>query len=791
MVDVTLVQRYVVARITRIGLKEGCEFPNYGGRAAGLNDRIMKLFGIVETGYLQQCISGKLDLPDSTKVHDLIVKMVDEKKFEELIDFWKEICNQERLLEYNFMDWPFIIDKILAEAGYVIDILLRINSKGLSTGYKTVENAFKAVCDNCDKASTAKDQTHHEKYIDKLERILFSYPFLQEEFIKQMFSEQYLNELKKSSDVKSMRIADIKSTILSRYHSFTERNRVPNVPKAEVKAKEVKEASDKMSEAMKRRHAPAEPYVRFMGTDHLIHAKITFGVHEKRVHQEFNMIHHALLELAQEKDTPYRTYLKGFIKSIVHRSFEQEKLCHDVLIAPSDWDEFSKQDPRKRGMIIDELLDNAHAPKVEIKKDEDTLSPFPEYPNLTEEEEPVSQPKVNVPGEQEESVYMELVKTVHPEVYEIIVAIEKDLGKKLQYEEVNAVLRDYVTGKPAFKRSFRYQLPEDLASKVVIKGDPADPTVQKLAAMFNVDINEVKPVTPKEPVDHHARIVKDLSDILKHYATEMPTDPETIAAINSLVEKLESRSTFKSRLTQNLDQRKTGMDQAIDAIYKDDVRATAQQLAKELEGIFLELTKIDPRKLELNLDEVCVDPSCPVHGKKKVNVIQDLLKTKRSDGESLHEHQQRIVDFLVGINPEVEGHTGFINPNGGKQRSEGSFDFSGMLKFMENYYNPEPKKPTVTEIETDSNVVINQKFVIYDAKGEFSCEYKMTWTPTTVQFRFTHDKPESERGRRFYPIRELNKPMTQDKAFAYFQSLRRAVIADGAHRPKVNPYTGY
>lgn len=757
MVDVTLIQRYVVARITRIGLKEGCEFPNYGGRAAGLNDRIMKLFGIVETGYLQQCTSGKLGLPGSTKVQDLIVKMIDEKKFEELIDFWKEICNQERLLEYNFMDWPFIIDKILAEAGYTIDILLRINSKGLSTGYKTVENAFKAVCDSCDKASTAKDQTHHEKYIDKLERILFSYPFLQEEFIKQMFSAQYLNELKKSSDVKSMRIADIKSTILSRYHSFTERNRVPIVPKAEVKAKEVKEASDKMSEAMKRRHAPAEPYVRFMGTDHLIHAKITFGVHEKRVSQEFNMIHHALLELAQEKDTPYRTYLKGFIKSIVHRSFEQEKLCQDVLIAPGDWDEFSKQDPRKRGMIIDELLDNAHAPKVEVKKKEDTLSSaFPAYPNLTEEEEHVSQLKVNASDEQEESTYLKLIKAVHPEVYDIIVATEKTTGKKMSHQQMDALLRNYLTVNPEMKNnSFHYELPEPQREKVVIKGDPSDPVVKKLAEMFSIDINDVKPSETDSPLE--------------------PTSPLIVAAINKIVKDLEGSSGFKSRLTQNLEQRKTGMDNVGEII----------GLAKELDASFKALTGIDPS----TLNGECHDPECPVHGQKKVNVIQDLLKTKRPDGEELHEHQQRIVDLIVGIDPEVEGRIAFINLNGGKQRSEGQYDFSGLFKHLEHRHTPEPKKSTVSEIETSTNVVINQSFTVRNVYGAFVCEYKMAWTPSNTRFMFSHDAPGVGEGRKFNVIRELTQQLTQDEALAQFQSLRRHVIADGAHKPKVNPYT--
>lgn len=190
-------------------------------------------------------------------------------------------------------------------------------------------------------------------------------------------------------------------------------------------------------------------------------------------------------------------------------------------------------------------------------------------------------------------------------------------------------------------------------------------------------------------------------------------------------------------------------------------------------------------------DVKCNNPNCPVHGNKKVNLIQDLLKTKCPDGEELHEHQQRIVDLIIGIDPAQEGRIAFINPNLGETRSKGPYDFSGVLKFLEDHFYPEPKKPTITEIETSTNVVINQSFIVHDTKGEFFCEYKMTWTPSKVRFMFTHDKPNiTGMGRRFYQISELTKPMTQDEAFKEFQSLRRVVIDNGAHNPRVISFAG-
>lgn len=247
------------------------------------------------------------------------------------------------------------------------------------------------------------------------------------------------------------------------------------------------------------------------------------------------------------------------------------------------------------------------------------------------------------------------------------------------------------------------------------------------------------------------------------------------AFVSSELEKLPSEELL-AVIDELIKRSKAGMDRV----------NKIETIAKRLDDFFKGLTGVDPETLKGD----CQDLDCPVHGSNKVNIIQDLLKTKCPDDEELHEHQQRIVDLITGINPQMEAHIGFLNL-GPNQRSESYYDFNGMLKFIENHFDPEPKKPTATEIETYTNVVINQKFVIHDVKGEFFCEYKMTWTPTRAQFTFTHDKPNNgETGRRFYPIHELNRPMTQDEAFKEFQSLHRVAL-ENPHKPKPNPFSSH
>lgn len=745
MVDVTLIQRYVVSRIVKIGLREGCEFPNYGGKSGGLSDRIMNTFNIPESGHLQQCTDSKTGIHEFEKVRDLIASFIEAKKFEDIIDLYKELFNRDPKQEYSLMDWPAIIDGLLTKAGYFIDLTLRIESKGLHVGYKSVENAFKAACENCEKASTAKDLTHYEKYVDKLGCILDQYPYLQVAFIKQMFGEEYFKQLVYVKDIDQARFNQVKATIKERFMEHTQ-----------------KEVTTIMVDKMKSKHPPAEPYIQFMGTQHLLAPVVRWEVTTTRFAQECALVRDLMISIANGKKANV-----SVLKALIHRSPNQKALCAEIFISPDDFKDFDSYDRRKRGMILDEMFDKIANPvKTEVKKEEDPMPSFPRYPNLTEEEEPVK-----------DSLYMQLIKAAHPEAYETI----KVSGDESE-ENINAILSHHVKGLGLTdlpKPSFRYELPEDKRTGVIIKGNPEDPMVQELAAMFKVDIDKVKPVesSSQEP---------SIKEIL--------SNTQSISNFNQLLKMLENRPTFKSRLNENLEQRKTGMDHF----------NKIEELARQLDGAFKGLTGIDPA----TLNGECKNPECPVHGDDKVSFIQDLLKTKRPDGEELHHYQLRIADLIVGIDPVKVDDISIVIP-GGKMRqphpfgeiftlgdlqsvtAKGPFDFSGALKFMKDHYDPEPKKPTVSEIETTTHAVINQSFIIRDVKGEFFCEYKMTWSPGLTRFMFSHDLPDAPGGRQFHHIRDLTKRLTQDEAFKEFQSLRRVVIANGAHNPKQNPHTGY
>lgn len=713
MVDVTLIQRYVVSRIVKFGLREGCEFLNYGGKSAGLSDRIMKTFMIPETGHLQQCTDSKTGIHEFEKVRDLIASFIEAKKFEDIIDLYKELFNRDPKQEYSLMDWPAIIDGLLTKAGYVIDLTLRIESKGLHIGYKSVENAFKAACENCEKAGTAKDLTHHEKYVDKLGRILDQYPYLQAGFVKQMFGEEYFKQLVYVKDIDQARFNQVKATIKERFMEHTQ-----------------KEVTTIMVDKMKDMHAPAEPYIQFMGTQHLLAPVVRWEVTTTRFAQECALVRDLMISIANGKKANV-----SVLKALIHRSPNQKALCAEIFISPDDFKDFDSYDRRKRGMVLDDIFDTIANPvKVEVKKEVDPMPSFPQYPNLTEEEEPVK-----------DSLYMQLIKAAHPEAYETI----KVSGDESE-ENINAILSHHVKGLGLTdlpKPSFRYELPEDKRTGVIIKGNPEDPMVQELAAMFKVDLGKVKPVESPE---------QELS------IKEILSNTQSISNFTQLVKMLENRPTFKSRLNENLEQRKTGMDHF----------NKIEELARQLDGTFKGLTGIDPA----TLNGECKNPECPVHGKK------------------ISEYQKHLLDLVVGIELTEKGSNVFINPGLGKARSQESNKLTDLFKFIATHgtphSTPEPK-PTVSEIETSTYAVINQSFIIRDVKGEFFCEYKMTWSPGLTRFMFSHDLPDAPGGRQFHHIRDLTKRLTQDEAFKEFQSLRRVVIANGAHNPKQNPHTGY
>lgn len=641
MSSINLVHRYVVEQLLSINTK--CEFKNYGGTSSGLIDRIMASFHIPETGHIQTFYYGNTNKRlNTTAIKTFIKTKIIADQLDDVIDIWKEICNKG-FSESMIMGYASDIELVLITRGLSSNQFLNLAIPTFPTKLKTVDNAIKSANDYLEKVIGSKTSSEFNNYKEKLLRTLVTYPYIQKVFIENNFPETFLGQLEVMPNAtlrSSALITKIKEDNIARLK--------------EVKSAEAKEGTRKMSEAMKRMHPPAEPYIQFMGTEHLTAPVFNWASTHSRFSQECSLIAGLMGSLSNGDKS-----VIGTIKALIHRSPNQKALCRDIFILPTSFPDFDSYDRRKRGMILDEILDKVgDQQKVQIKKD--PLSSFPEYPNLTEEEEHVSQPKVNVPDNQE------------------------------------------------------------------------------------------------------AEIIKDLSNILKHYSTEMPTDPETMAIINSLIEKLESRPTFKSRLTQNLDKQRTGLDRVDD--FLNAVANEAGANPKLLHALAIQEVR---RK-----NGTCDNLDWTMCGEKNADIILNFLKTKYP-----------AVDLIVGIMPDHDKPaTSYIRPDAGKQRSEGQHDFNGLLRFLDNYHDPEPKKPTVTEIETSTNVVINQKFVVYDVKGEFFCEYKMNWTPTRTRFMFTHDEPGSEAGRRFHLIHEFNKQMTQDEAFAQFQSLRRAAISNGPHK---------
>lgn len=723
MSSINLVHRYIVQRIIEAGKTVKYSFRNNGGFDPLLTDRIMKTFAIPETGHLQAADTFEL-IPREEVIVEKITDFIVNKDFDDLIDLWKELCNKG-IYEFALMSWSEIISNLLNNHGYVFYGFLHLSTPGPSVGYKTVDNALKAACDYCYKASTAKDLAQCKNYIEKLKTVLAGYPFIQEAFITKMFGSEYLDKLDGWYPI--LRTNKVIEAIQNRYHG--------SVSSFDPETQQKDKAHSQEFITDSKDYPDDNTYIRFMGTEHLIGPRFEYIESISRFNQEYKYIVLLLSDLI-ESDSRNKE-LVSTIKSIIHRSPNQKRLCHEILIDKEQWEMFDNQDPRKRSMLIDSIL--------EIRSRN-----IPASPATADLEIPLEQndkEKENMSPQQEVSVsaYLDVLKETNPDLYARIIA---DLNDPQGKEDFTRLVSNHINTVKLETTA--------LPNGVTIEGDPNSDTVKQLIEIFNSSprglLNELKETRGEEP---------------------------------------EQFDKFVSRIIRE--------------------RLMSPDKRKDNEDFFTNLFSKTFPTLEIQLDspqEECNDPECPVHGDKKTNLIQDLLKTKRPDGEELHPHQLRMADLVVGINPIKADGVSIVMP-GGKTRqphpfgeiftlgdlqsvtAKGPFDFSGMVKFIKDHYDPEPKKPTVSEIETTTNVVINQSFIIYDVKGEFFCEYRMKWTPALTRFMFSHDAPGNEEGRQFHHIRDLTKRMTQDEAFKEFQSLRRVVITSGAHKPKPNQFISY
>lgn len=593
MSHIKLVQGHVVNMI--LSFPSTCGFPNYGGRLDGNEEllaRILNSFSVTETGHLQGCYTNKK--LSMAKVLALMESFIDDDKLEDLVDLWKEVCNHSDSSELRQVGYSEKLESMAAKRDFTTGHFLEIIASKLKYDQKSsIGYFFDSAMNALANASNAKNESDFDYHVNKLNRVLVTYPFIQPTFIAEAFGQEFLDTLAGHSNA-SVRASLMLEKIKRRYNKLHEAAPAP----------EEKKEGFKMW-GQQTIYEGKERFVHFMGIEHLVQSAIAFSDKEDRVDQELSLIHNTLHDLINKSTMAYAIYAKGIIKSIIHRSSHQEKLCRDVLIDPSNWAEFEKADPRKRGMIVDEILETLvkdALPKVKVEKVPADLSHHPAYPNLTEEEEPVK-----------DSLYMQLIKVTHPEVYEAI----KVTGDESE-ENINSILGHHIkllgiTDGKEVENSFKYEYPKALASGVIIKGDPDHPMVQELAKMFNVDIDKVKPVEEPKP--------------------ETPTDDGILGTIGQIKEIFESSRPFKSRLNENLDRLKTGMDRV------NKIEAIARELDVAFEG----LTGIDPSTL--NGD--CQDPSCPVHGNVDLNLVQSLLSKR----------QPHPMDHFIGIerldlNPE-------------------------------------------------------------------------------------------------------------------------------------------
>lgn len=611
MSSIHLVHRYVVEQILSITTK--CEFKNYGGTGRGLVDRIMGSFNIPETGWLQAVYTG--NILNTAKLMDLIKNKLDEDQLEDVIDVWKELCNKG-FSESSIMGHARNFAAEIRSRGFGKKPFFELDVDEWTVVLRTVNNTIKSARGYFEKAFSSTTVEEFNVYQQKLLRTLVTYPYIQETFIEDSFSQQLRHHLQAMSD-----------PVVRTEHLITKLKEENDFLFKEVKVKQSKEGTEIMLDQMHKQHPHAKPYIHFLGTDHHIGHSFHFNADASRFAQECNYIRSLMLDLPKDGKIPLCA-----IKSIIHRSAHQKRLCQELFIDQTDWENFDKMDPQKRGLKLDVIFNAVMTHESLSADNADQSLSLPDYPNLAEEEVPV-----------EDSRYLAIIKELYPDVYAEI----KESGDSSD-EGVNAIL-----------------------------------------------LKKITKANQQRKAEDRINLIEQLSDKL--------TDQ------------------FKVLLT------------------------TA--------------TPFDP-------SGECKNPDYRIHSKG--SEIIDLLR----------QHQNPI-DHFIGIDLgglETRPKQGFQVKSRQPQHA---------LAFLIQT----PPEHTASEIETTSNVVINQKFIIHDVNGDFFSEYKMTWTDGVARIMLSHDKPGNGVGRQFRHLENLSGKMTQDEAFSRFQSLRRVSLKDPIN-PRPNPFGG-
>jgi hypothetical protein len=469
-----------------------------------------------------------------------------------------------------------------------------------------------------------------------------------------------------------------------------------------------------------------ERYVHFMGTEHLTQPSYGFESKVGRLSQEVFYINQLVHSVRLPSTDIVKT--KALIKAIIHRSPEQRELINSTIQAPASFFEsIDAVDARKRGMMIDEALDEM----LGTDPAEINLNELASSHNVSEaEQQPTHvdpemkellveilatlkqlQPKDNVVETKVQLSGGESLNLRTP-TEDNIRAFIKTFGAKSKSEEPNQETR------PVLK----YELPEGARKELVISGDPEDPLIKDIIKLFQDSALDVKVNKKESPKLEDSEFSAE--NIIRGYGLYSPYAGKSGQECKDTTCPVHGENILPQRQPHPFDY----------------------------------IIGIDP-------------------GNKKGDVHHvHILKGRGEDGENpIYKLKGQEIDF--------SGHRGFARP----PRSTLEQIFGSEFARVSNV-SDEPQ-PTATEIETTTHVVINQSFIIYDVKGEFFCEYKMNWNSEMTNFRFTHDKPDSPKGRRFYPIRDLSKKMTEDEALKQFQSLRRAVLVNGPHKPRPSSLT--
>lgn len=406
--SIHLVHRYVVEQILSIATK--CEFKNYGGTGRGLVDRIMGSFNIPETGWLQAVYTG--NILNSAKLMDLIKNKLDEDQLEDVIDVWKELCNKS-FSESSIMDHARNFEAEIRSRGFGKKPFFELDVDEWTVVLRTVDNTIKSARGYFEKAFNSTTVEEFNGYQQKLLRTLVTYPYIQETFIEDSFSQQLRHHLQAMSD-----------PVVRTEHLITKLKEENDFLFKEVKVKQSKEGTEIMLDRMYKQHPHAKPYIHFLGTDHHIGHSFHFNANVSRFAQECDYIRSLMLDLPKDGKIP----LCG-IKSIIHRSAYQKRLCQELFIDKDNWKDFDKMDSQERGIQLDKIFDLIMVNTTPTVDKASKRSSLPDYPNLAEEEVPV-----------EDSRYLAIIKELYPVVEDRINLIEQ-LSDKLadQFKVLMAV----------------------------------------------------------------------------------------------------------------------------------------------------------------------------------------------------------------------------------------------------------------------------------------------------------------------------------------------------------------